>query len=138
MSLHALPTGLDTKIIEYLEHKACNNISRVSRYNRKISKPLLYDRIHLQSFDSAGIKLLLTTLLGCDDLLYHTHSVYIECNEDCRPVAAPPDPDVFTKLERGSCTDEPYNLFGCHLMMIKEHIDSLVDRIFRLMSRWLG
>jgi hypothetical protein len=61
MSLPALSTELDDRIVSFLEHKAINAISKVSRYYHRVAEPHLYhtlefkDNQHLKS-----LRLLLT------------------------------------------------------------------------------
>jgi hypothetical protein len=45
MSLLALPTELDVRIIGYLDTRDMSRMSRVSKYYRKVSEPLFYEEV---------------------------------------------------------------------------------------------
>jgi hypothetical protein len=73
--MEALPTELDVKILGYVRQGNgsamvdMERVTRVSKYYRKISEPLLYE--------ADRIKLLLMTLLGRKDLRKHLHHLRI-------------------------------------------------------------
>jgi hypothetical protein len=42
MSLSALSTELDNRILDFLDHDALNAISKISKYYRSVAEPRLY------------------------------------------------------------------------------------------------
>jgi hypothetical protein len=81
--MEALPTELDVKILGYVRQGNgsamvdMERVTRVSKYCRKISEPLLYERVTLYHDEADRIKLLLMTLLGRKDLRKHLHHLRI-------------------------------------------------------------
>jgi hypothetical protein len=68
MSLEALPTELDLRIIGFLDTKHKSALSRVSKYYRDVAEPLLYERVQLWGHDDHRVRQLLLTLLQRKDL----------------------------------------------------------------------
>jgi len=92
MSLQALPTELDVRIIELLNVADRSQITRVSKYYRKVSEPLLYHTISVFDTEHDRIKLLLTTFLSRKDLrpLLKRFSLFQDANNPHDPLNPPP------------------------------------------------
>ncbi|KAF2651246.1 hypothetical protein K491DRAFT_720033 [Lophiostoma macrostomum CBS 122681] len=73
MSIHALSTELDTRVIELLNgnHKALDAMSRVSKYYRGLSEPFLYRKLKFSTNSERRIHCLFLTILSRKDLAKH-------------------------------------------------------------------
>jgi hypothetical protein len=56
MSFSALSTELDTKIVACLDHAALDAMSRVSKYYRAVTEPLLYQYLEFPATHEVQIK----------------------------------------------------------------------------------
>jgi hypothetical protein len=72
MSLQALPTELDVLIVRYLDTQDASQLTRVSKYWRRIGEPVLYANIRLYDDKEDWINALLDTLLKRRELAKHS------------------------------------------------------------------
>ncbi len=63
MSLNALPTELDERLLGYLDRKELSAVSKISKYYRHITEPRLYSDIKFSSDEQAAVRWLIITLL---------------------------------------------------------------------------
>ncbi|KAF2254952.1 hypothetical protein BU26DRAFT_600562 [Trematosphaeria pertusa] len=75
MSLSALPTELDGRIISFLDTTALNALSKVSKYYHKQAKEYLYRDLKFTTHHSVAIKRLARTILSRRELADYIHSV---------------------------------------------------------------
>ncbi|KAF2632800.1 hypothetical protein BU25DRAFT_83026 [Macroventuria anomochaeta] len=71
MSLKALPTGRDERLLDYLHCRELSAMSKVPKYYRRIVEPRLYRQTHLSAARNINARWLLLTLLSRNDLTTH-------------------------------------------------------------------
>jgi hypothetical protein len=115
MSLEALPTELDLRIIGFLDTKHKSALSRVSKYYRDVAEPLLYERVQLWGHDDHRVRQLLLTLLQRKDL---RHLVKEFCLWHSRSAPIP----LLPRLDKVPISPDGYHLnelFWSHITEIK-------------------
>jgi hypothetical protein len=99
MSIAALLTELDSKIIEYLhagnDRQAMNSFSRTSKYYHDLAEPFLYRGLKFRTCDELQIKHLLITLLDKPSLAKHISTFTLTAHR--RPTDHAADSDRKTK-----------------------------------------
>jgi hypothetical protein len=75
MSLPALSTELDNRILDFLDYDALNAISKISKYYRSVAEARLYRNLHLDSAHIKIVQALLLTLVSRPDLAAHIASI---------------------------------------------------------------
>ena len=75
MSFGALPTELDQRMLDLLEHEDLHEISQVNKYLRGLAEPLIYRHIDFKTGNDTYARLLLLTLIERPELAAHIQSV---------------------------------------------------------------
>ncbi|KAF1945077.1 hypothetical protein EJ02DRAFT_451912 [Clathrospora elynae] len=80
MSLSALPTELDSRILDFLEHDALNAMLKVSKYYRGVAEPYLYRHLAFTNLQDTEVRALLLGVVSRP--LLATHIKFIRLNRD--------------------------------------------------------
>jgi len=75
MSIDALPSELDNRILTLLDHDALNAMSKTSKTYRGVSEPFLYRHIKFAASHDVTIRWLVVTILHRPDLTTHIRTV---------------------------------------------------------------
>lgn len=82
MSIDALPTELDNRILTFLDHDALNTVSKISNTYGRVAEPYLYRHIKHTTSHEVNMRWLIVTLLHRPELAAHIKT--IEFFEDHR------------------------------------------------------
>lgn len=75
MSIDALPSELDNRILALLDHDALNAMSKTSKTYRGVSEPFLYRRIKFTASHDVSMRWLVVTILHRPNLAAHIRTV---------------------------------------------------------------
>jgi hypothetical protein len=95
MSLSTLLTELDVRIILFLEHGSLDKMSKVSKYYREVTEPLLYCHLRLNHMAYHKIKRLCCTLLKRLELAAYPRSFELYARH--RILRTDPRPEKFAQ-----------------------------------------